>query len=334
MSTVNLYDILNVSQDCSKKDIKNAYRKLAKKFYPDLPTGDAEMFELVTHAYNVLSNEKRRKEYDDLYKISSEAISDHVSLKSRSKNFMKAQETDVVKKTKKEHQIDFVHADEEFNRKHGFNPSDQHAFSTNELKRRYLDLQSSRDIDFNEVMPENLFEGRKFNNEIFNAMFDKMQPTMDLIPHDGTPLPWNGVSGDGTNFSTLNSYDNLYAEDDIAGNDIYGSIKTTKIKPKLVLTTEDLDDIGKAVYTKGHAKDRGDDYQKTLEQRIAERSQFTKQLKDRDFKDFDPDPKCGGYGIFDGIGLSAPTIDWDDGVDDIKAKYQKLLDLRRNEVKK
>ena len=31
MSTVNLYDVLNVEQDCERKDIKNAYKALAKE---------------------------------------------------------------------------------------------------------------------------------------------------------------------------------------------------------------------------------------------------------------------------------------------------------------
>ena len=35
MSTVNLYDVLDVESDCSKKDIIRAYRNLVKKFHPD-----------------------------------------------------------------------------------------------------------------------------------------------------------------------------------------------------------------------------------------------------------------------------------------------------------
>ena len=50
MSTVNLYDVLNIEQDATKNQIKDAYIKLVKEFHPDKPKGDAEMFELITHA--------------------------------------------------------------------------------------------------------------------------------------------------------------------------------------------------------------------------------------------------------------------------------------------
>ena len=60
MASVNLYDVLKVENDATRKDIKSAYKLLVKEFHPDRPTGDKEMFELVTHAYNVLSNEGAR----------------------------------------------------------------------------------------------------------------------------------------------------------------------------------------------------------------------------------------------------------------------------------
>ena len=36
----NYYDILGLKDDCSNKEVKNAYRKLAKKFHPDKNKGD------------------------------------------------------------------------------------------------------------------------------------------------------------------------------------------------------------------------------------------------------------------------------------------------------
>ncbi len=61
------YEILGVSRDADDAAIKKAYRKLAKKYHPDTNTGDAEAaekFKEATEAYSVLSDEKKRKLYD------------------------------------------------------------------------------------------------------------------------------------------------------------------------------------------------------------------------------------------------------------------------------
>ena len=61
------YEVLGVSRDADAAAIKKAYRKLAKKYHPDTNSGDAraaEEFKEVTEAYSVLSDEKKRKLYD------------------------------------------------------------------------------------------------------------------------------------------------------------------------------------------------------------------------------------------------------------------------------
>lgn len=61
----DFYEILEVSKDVSKKDLKKAYRKLSQKYHPDKPdTGDEELFKKISIAYNILSNDKKRKLYD------------------------------------------------------------------------------------------------------------------------------------------------------------------------------------------------------------------------------------------------------------------------------
>ncbi|MDT0328101.1 molecular chaperone DnaJ [Nocardiopsis lambiniae] len=62
------YKVLGVSKTASKDEVKTSYRKLARANHPDANTGDPqaeERFKEISEAYNVLSDDKRRKEYDD-----------------------------------------------------------------------------------------------------------------------------------------------------------------------------------------------------------------------------------------------------------------------------
>lgn len=67
MATKNPYDLLGVSKTATDKEIRSAYRKLAKTLHPDVNKGDeaqAERFKEVTAAYNLLTNEELRAQYD------------------------------------------------------------------------------------------------------------------------------------------------------------------------------------------------------------------------------------------------------------------------------
>jgi DnaJ family protein A protein 2 len=61
--TQDLYSVLGITKEASQSDIKKAYKKLAFKHHPD-KGGDEEMFKKISHAYSILSDEAKRKQYD------------------------------------------------------------------------------------------------------------------------------------------------------------------------------------------------------------------------------------------------------------------------------
>ena len=74
----NYYDELEVSRNASQEVINRAYKVLAKKYHPDTTTEDKniaeEKFKQISEAYETLSNEQKRKEYDKNLDISNPQV--------------------------------------------------------------------------------------------------------------------------------------------------------------------------------------------------------------------------------------------------------------------
>ncbi len=58
------YDVLGISKGATEDDVKTAFRKLAHKHHPDKKGGDEKKFKEASEAYSVLSDKKKRAEYD------------------------------------------------------------------------------------------------------------------------------------------------------------------------------------------------------------------------------------------------------------------------------
>lgn len=58
------YKLLGIERSASADEIKKAFRKLAQKYHPDKPDGDEAKFKEINEAYTVLSDQKKRAQYD------------------------------------------------------------------------------------------------------------------------------------------------------------------------------------------------------------------------------------------------------------------------------
>ena len=69
MEFKDYYEVLGVARDASPADIKKAYRKLARRYHPDVNAGDSaaeKRFKEVNEAHEVLGDPDKRRRYDEL----------------------------------------------------------------------------------------------------------------------------------------------------------------------------------------------------------------------------------------------------------------------------
>jgi curved DNA-binding protein CbpA len=78
------YKILEVSPTATKQEIHDAFRRLALKYHPDINKGMPQtFFKEINEAYNILSNDKLKEEYDKIY------FSTHAKSKNKHKTVIK-----------------------------------------------------------------------------------------------------------------------------------------------------------------------------------------------------------------------------------------------------
>ncbi len=62
---MNLYEALGLDKEATSEQIKEAYKRAAQSAHPDKEGGDTEKFQLIATAYKILSNEDKKKQYDE-----------------------------------------------------------------------------------------------------------------------------------------------------------------------------------------------------------------------------------------------------------------------------
>ena len=85
MAKRDYYEVLGVSKDASKDEIKKAYRKLSKKYHPDInkEEGADEKFKEISEAYEVLSDDNKRANYDQFGHSGAPVSYTHLTLPTK-----------------------------------------------------------------------------------------------------------------------------------------------------------------------------------------------------------------------------------------------------------
>ncbi len=68
---MDYYTILGIEKNATKDDVKKAFRKLAHKYHPDKKGGNEKKFKEINEAYSILSDDKKRAEYDSYGRVFS-----------------------------------------------------------------------------------------------------------------------------------------------------------------------------------------------------------------------------------------------------------------------
>lgn len=181
----SLYDTLGVAKDATPDAIRSAYRKLARKHHPDVNPGDKvaeEKFKKISAAYDVLSDAKKRKAYDEFGDASLQGGFDAA----------KAREYTRWQNTRQQRTSDFDQGPIEFDFSELFGRAQRRG------PARGQDLSATIQIDFRQAI-----EGAEFTADIpgQGPVRVRIPPGADTgstlrVPGKGSPGARGGAPGD------------------------------------------------------------------------------------------------------------------------------------------
>lgn len=191
---IDYYKILDIDTEATVEEIKKNYIDLAKKYHPDQKNGNSELFQLVSKAYEVLSNKETRKEYD-LYFLKRSFIElqedTFFSMKDQFKDFLTI--SDNKKKMTKD-ELDKIY-DDVFKDREDFKEKILDTIDTTKrindinFEREAINIESNdqqlksiiednHDLDVGQVLEYIKESNKNANTEIINSELG----TLDTLP--------------------------------------------------------------------------------------------------------------------------------------------------------
>lgn len=333
--SINYYKVLQIKTDATQEEVRAAYRKLVLLYHPDRHPNEKEkysiLFELVTDAYDTLKVPEKRRAHDNFIKAVGPSTTSYEDMKKQATEFHEFQDKSKdpnFKPTKDS--IKTLKDWREINDRHGYNEelAKEKAPTQQNAVKSFGQLVAMRKAQEAEIKPESIFkDGQKFDDVTFNSMWDaKNKKQWEIMPHSGNPSAWDpstfasGPMPFGATASPLDN-NNLYAE----GSDgtLYSSVDFGK-NQQITLTPEEISNIGKADYVKGHNTKMT---KEEIKKKMSERETVTTKIEGMNYNEFETSDDMGGYGIFQQLGFSMTDAKkWDN--DSVKDKYSKMLQER------
>ena len=248
---MSYYDILQIPTDANIIDIKKQFRILATKYHPDNHnTGDAKLFSQVAQAYECLSNESKRNDYDKSLQIentSKNANIDYINYKKSFNDFVSAQNIDTAT---------FEIAKKQFHEHMNVYNASFIENTAVDINKRMADFEIEREqaeLEFSSSM------SKSQSKDSFNTIFDnKYKKKSNQIINIEEPLHFNNFNNNMLVYSSfndeqnsedvhlenytssINCMNNIYGNSNCYGDSIESQFETLKIS-KSKIDNEDID---------------------------------------------------------------------------------------------
>lgn len=199
----NLYELLNLSSECSTSDVRKQFRSIVKKFHPDKITKlEEKIYYNITIANQILSNQQTKNSYDNWLNHQSQ---DFNNLKS---NFKNNNMESYFPKNRKEANIGFLRDSEILLERHGSIKEDNRNVST-----RINYLQTNRD-NLKTPIREHFRNTDHFNDEFDNRKVNGLYSDKIIKYENDKIIPYEHHKK-GLNYVNLEDFNKLYVNDTI-----------------------------------------------------------------------------------------------------------------------
>ena len=212
----NLYEIMNLTPECTSRQVKKVYRKLVSKFHPDKnSTVEEDIFNHIVIAYQVLSNPIEKTAYDTF--ISKSHKTSHKDMKESYDNTeFKSKDSYEVSKKKYDEKVKQLELKHKLKKVDDVDP----LIRIKSLKKVREQVQ----INYENII----------NNDDFNSKFNQRRVGYQNSDKD------NQLATVPKNYAIINSYNDLYVNDSVA-TDNYSSLDNAfSLNPEIKYKEENM----------------------------------------------------------------------------------------------
>ncbi len=174
LNTIDPYEIFNISKDFTWIELKESYRKMAMHFHPDKPEGNKEIFNIITHCFEKLAYEYKKREQD----------LSHIELKKQSSDYFNK----IISDQMPHPSIINNKSDEPFAKRFNKNFEKCKVYN-DEVEFGYGDNMEDSTNVREDIKIDKLIKKSKIDNKSFNELFNSRVPINKQLVKYKEPEP-------------------------------------------------------------------------------------------------------------------------------------------------